>query len=117
MNHRKAAIFTILAAAVMDVACGLAYAVAEHQPTGQSLFCGVANAVTEGSCPAPVTVAGHLIELVEFVLVVPLVAAVFSLLTSGLTSVYVRAAEDRIKRHVEKHGTRRPDASAGEDAP
>lgn len=103
MNHRRAAILTILAAALMDVACGLAYAFTEHQPIGQSLFCGVANAVTEGSCPPPSTVAGHLIDLVEFVLVVPLVAAVFSLLTSGLTSVHVRAAEDRIKQHVEKH--------------
>ena len=103
MNHRRAALLTILAAALLDVVCGLAYAAAEHQPIGQSLFCGVANAVTEGSCPAPATVAGHLIELVEFVLVVPLVAAVFSLLTSGLTATHVRAAERRIKAHVEKH--------------
>lgn len=102
MNHRRAAILTILAAALMDVACGLAYAFTEHQPIGQSLFCGVANAVTEGSCPPPATVAGHLIDLVEFVLVVPLVAAVFSLLTSGLAGMHTAASEERLKAHLEE---------------
>lgn len=101
MTHR-AAVVTIVAAGVTDVVCGLVYAGAEHISAGHALYCAVGNAVTEGACTAPVTAAGHWVNLLEFLLVVPLFAAAFSLFTSGLTGAHVRRAEKRIKAHVEE---------------
>jgi GH25 family lysozyme M1 (1,4-beta-N-acetylmuramidase) len=114
-GHHKGAVLTIAAAAVTDIACGLAYAAAEHTGTGYALYCAAGNAVTEGACTAPATAAGHLIDLAEFMLVVPLFAATFSLFTSGLAAGHVQAAEQRIKDHVEarlrRHlGSRPPSA-------
>lgn len=104
MSHRAAAV-TISAAALADVACGVLYAAAEHLPVGRALYCAVGNAVTEGACTAPVTAAGRWIDLAEFLLVVPLFAATFSLFTSGLTAGHIRrhvaASEKRIKQHVQ----------------
>lgn len=91
---------TIISAIAADVACGLLYAGAEHMAIGHGLFCAIGNAVTEGACTAPGTTAGHWIDVVEFLLVVPLFAATFSLLTSGLTAGHVDRAEKRIKAHV-----------------
>jgi hypothetical protein len=105
MSHHRAALLTIAAAAVMDTACGLLYSAAEHVSTGHALFCAVGNAVTEGACTTPATTAGHWIDLAEFLLVVPLFGAAFSLFTSGLTGSqvreHVRASESRVKQHVE----------------
>lgn len=103
MSHRAAAV-TISVAVALDVACGLLYGAAEHLPAARALYCAVGNAVTEGACTAPATAAGRWVNLAEFLLVVPLFAATFSLFTSGLTGAHVRrhveASEERLKQHV-----------------
>jgi hypothetical protein len=101
MSHHRTALITIVVAVAADVACGLLYAAAEHTGAAHGLYCAVGNAVTEGACTTPATAAGHWINVAEYVLVVPLFAATFSLFTGGLAGAHVAAAEARIKRHVE----------------
>lgn len=121
MKHRTAVI-AIIAAAVLDIGCGVAYHYAEHVTLGTGLYCAVGNATTDGVCTSPATVAGHWINVLEFILVVPLVAATFSLFTSALTAERVhkrvglpaeaahRIVADLYKHHV---GKDHPDAPGG----
>ncbi|MDQ2873979.1 MAG: hypothetical protein M3Y33_03845 [Actinomycetota bacterium] len=99
MSHHRVALLTIAGAVLLDAACGVLYAAAERIPAARGLYCAVGNAVTEGACTAPVTTAGRWVDLIEFLLVVPLFAATFSLFTSGLTAGHVRRSEARIKDH------------------
>ena len=99
-DHRRIAVFTIAAAVVLDAVLGLAFAKAEDIPAAHGLFCGLANAVTDGCDIAPRTTAAYVVTAMEYLLVVPLFAAAFSLATAGLTAVHVESAERRIKDHV-----------------
>jgi hypothetical protein len=100
VSHHRIALVTIAAALVLDAALGLAYAAAEHLPAWHGLFCGLANAVTDGGDVSPTNPAGYAITAAEYALVVPLFAATFSLFTSGLSALHVRDAERRIKAHI-----------------
>lgn len=100
MSHHRIALAVIAAAAVLDTVLGLAFAWAERIPAAHGLFCGLANAVTDGCDIAPRTAAGYVITAAEYLLVVPLFAATFSLFTSGLTSMHIGRSEQRIKDHV-----------------
>lgn len=102
MSHHRIALAVIAAALVLDAGCGLAYAVAEHIPAWHGLYCSLANAVTLGGDVPPVNPAGYAINAVECFLVVPLVAATFSLFTSGLTAGHVRRSESRLREHISK---------------
>ena len=90
MSHHRIALIVIAAALVLDAALGLAYAVAEHLPAWHGLFCGLANAVTDGGDVPPRNAAGYAITAAEYLLVVPLFAATFSLFTSGLSAIHIR---------------------------
>jgi hypothetical protein len=100
VSHHKLALITICAAVILDAICGVLYGHFEHAGTWMGLYCAEGNAVTEGACTQPASAAGHIINAIEFITVVPLVAATFSFFTSGLASIHVRAAETRIKQHV-----------------
>ena len=102
MSHRRRALAVIAVAAVLDALLGVAYsAETPGLPWWHGLYCALANAVTVGGDIAPVNAAGYVITAMECLLVVPLFAAAFSLLTSGLTSTHVAASEDRLKTHLE----------------
>jgi hypothetical protein len=101
VSHRVIALLVIMAALVIDAALGLAFAAAEQLPLPHGLFCGLANAVTDGCDVAPRTVPGYVITAAEYILVVPLFAATFSLFTSGLTAVHIKDSEARVKQHIE----------------
>ena len=100
MSHRRIALITIAAAIVLDAALGLAFAKADRIPPAHGLFCGLANAVTDGCDIPPRTVTGYIVTVMQYLLVVPLFAATFSLFTSGLTSLHTARSEERIKEHV-----------------
>lgn len=103
MTHRRRALLAIAVAVLLDAGLGLAYsAVTPGLPVWHGLFCALANAVTVGGDVPPANAAGYLITALECALVVPLFAAAFSLLTSGLTAVHVAASEKRMKAHVEQ---------------
>jgi hypothetical protein len=100
-NHR-AALIVIATAIVLDTLLGLAFALAENIPIPHGLFCGLANAVTDGCDIAPHTHYGYEITTAEYLLVVPLFAATFSLFTSGLTNLHIIRSEHRMRDHVEE---------------
>lgn len=101
MNHHRIALVTITAAVVLDAACGLAFAAAQHIPAWRGLYCALANGVTVGGDIPPSTPAGYAVTAIECLLIVPLFGATFSLFTSGLTGSRITASEKRVKAHVE----------------
>lgn len=101
MRHHRLALATIGVALAVDAGLGLAFAaVTPGLPWWHGLFCGLANAVTDGGDVAPRTGPGYVITALEYLTVVPLFAATFSLFTSALASTHVLASEKRIKAHV-----------------
>jgi hypothetical protein len=105
MSHHRLAALVVLAALILDTACGWLFAVAQQIPLWHGLFCALANAVTVGGDVPPSTPLGYAVTAVECALVVPLFAATFSLFTSGLTATHVHQATADIKRHVTQHLT------------
>lgn len=106
MRHGRAAWLTIAAAAVIDVAGGLAFAAAEHISDGHALYFAVTTATTAGYGDiTPRTAAGHWIAVALMLTAVPLFTATFSLMTAHLASEnvkwHIRDTEERIKRHVD----------------
>lgn len=102
MSHHRLALATIGAALTLDVILGITWAAVEHLPAGHGLYCSLANAVTVGCDLAPRTTAGYAVNAIEFLTVVPLFAATFSLFTTGLTATQVHAAKAEIKAHIDR---------------
>ncbi len=96
MSHHRIALIVIAVALVLDAGLGLAFAAVQHLPAWHGLFCGLANAVTDGGDVAPATGAGYAITAAEYLLVVPLFAATFSLFTSGLSAIHIRGLHRRL---------------------
>lgn len=105
-RHRRA-LATIAVAGCLDVAGGLAFAAVEHVSAGLGLYWALTTATTTGyGDVAPHTVAGHVIAAAVMLTVVPLFAATFSLLTSGLTAEHVRSEGHETRRrldHIIRH--------------
>jgi hypothetical protein len=99
VNRRKLEIWIIVSAMVLDVVLGVLYSFAEHLPVWHGIFCAVANAVTDGGDVAPSNPWGYAITSLEYVIVVPLFAATFSLFTTIVTTRDVKKHID--KRHQE----------------
>lgn len=102
MSHPRIAVLTIAAAVVLDQLLGLGFALAQPMPLWHAEFCALANAVTDGGDVTPRNGTAYAVTAAEYVLVVPLFAATFSLFTSGLSSIHIRRAEQSIKTHVEE---------------
>lgn len=101
MSHHRLALLVIAAAVAADQLLGLGFALAQPLPLWHAEFCALANAVTDGGDVTPRGGAAYAITAAEYVLVVPLFAATFSLFTSGLAALHVQRAKDEIKEHVE----------------
>ena len=99
MNHRRIAVATIAAAVVMAGLLGLIDSWVTPMPLWHAEFCATANAVTDG-CDTVPHGWGYLITWLEYLLVVPLFAATFSLFTSSLTAIHVHRAKAELKEHV-----------------
>lgn len=95
MSHRRMAAWVIVSAWVLAGILGVIHSLV--QPRLSLLhaeFCATANAVTDG-CDRVPSGWGYLVTWLEFILVVPLFGATFSLFTSWLTS-------DKVITHVDK---------------
>lgn len=112
MKHHHIALVTIAGSLITAVILGLAYsAVTPGLPWWHGVYCALANAVTDGGDVQPVNKPGYAIQSAEFLTVVPLFVASFSLFTSAMSAVNQRASESRIKRHIELHSGTEGDAS------
>ena len=101
--HHRRALATITAAVVLDSALGLWFGAADHVGAASGLYWSTTTATTVGY--GDITPHGwlpHLLAVAVMVTVIPLFAATFSLLTSGLTSTNVTASENRVKAHFER---------------
>lgn len=114
MKHRNALV-TLGSAIALDIAGGAAFAAVEHVPVGIGFYWALTTATTVGyGDVAPHTVAGHLIAAMVMLTVVPLFAATYSLLTSGLTAAHVRSEGAQIRKrldHVIRHHPQIPEFS------
>jgi voltage-gated potassium channel len=101
-NHRRALV-TITAAVALDTALGLSFGAADHIGPANGLYFATTTATTVGY--GDITPQGwlpHVLAVAIMVTVIPLFAATFSLLTSGLTAGHVTASEHRVKAHIER---------------
>ncbi|HET6867732.1 MAG TPA: potassium channel family protein [Solirubrobacteraceae bacterium] len=100
-RHRRA-LLTLAVAVALDIAAGFAFAAVEHVGAGIGLYWALTTATTVGyGDVAPRGTAGHLIAAVAMLTVVPLFAATFSLLTSGLTAEHVRNEGHEVRRRLD----------------
>lgn len=101
MSHHRMALLTIAAAAVLDIACGLGFAAAEHVSVAAGLYWAVGTATTTGYADvSPKTAPGHFVSVLAMLSVIPLFSAAFSLFTSGLMAAHVSRAEKRLRDHI-----------------
>jgi len=108
-GHRRA-LATIAVAVALDVAAGVGFAGTEHVSVGLGLYWAVATATTVGyGDVTPHTLGGHLIAVLAMLTVIPLFAATFSLLTSGMTATHVHAEGAAARRRLEHIIRHHPD--------
>lgn len=100
MSHRAIALATIAAALLLAVTDGIAFAAAEHIAVWHGIYCSWMTAITVGGDVSPTNVTGYLVLGLDGTLIVPLVAATFSLMTSSLTSSRVGHQLDRHHRKI-----------------
>jgi voltage-gated potassium channel len=102
-HHRRAA--GIMAAAVaLDIVLGLLFAAAQHVSAAVGLYFAVTTATTVGyGDVAPHGWAPHAIAVAMMLTVIPLFAATFSLVTTGLTSGDIKLHIDKRHEELKKH--------------
>jgi voltage-gated potassium channel len=103
-SHHRIALRVIAATVTLDTALGLLFGAVDHIGAWNGLYFATTTASTVGYGDiTPQGWAAHVVAILIMVTVVPLLAATFSLFTSGLTSTHVTDSEQRIKQHIEKH--------------
>ncbi len=107
MLNRRAAIYTIVAAAGFDFVGALCFAATEHLPVATGLYWSVTTATTVGYGDiTPHTHVGRLLAVLVMLTVIPLFAATFSLMTTALTTAHVSKLHDEALahlRHIKEH--------------
>jgi Na+/melibiose symporter-like transporter len=101
---RRAAVVLILSVG-LDIIFGLLFALAEHVSLWNGLYFATTTASTVGYGDiTPHGWAPHLIAVAMMLTVIPLFSAVFSLLTTTLTTKHVDRRHDELKQHIDiKH--------------
>jgi voltage-gated potassium channel len=103
----------VLIAIALDGVGGLAFAAVEHLSVSVALYWAVSTATTVGyGDVTPHTTAGHIIAVLVMMTVIPLFAATFSLLTSGLTVAHVHRANAQTLRRLDHLIAFHPDIPA-----
>jgi hypothetical protein len=103
----------------LDAIGGFTFRLVEHLPIGMGLYWAVTTATTVGyGDVTPHTTAGHVIAVLVMLTVIPLFAATFSLLTSGLTATHVKREGARLRGrldHIIQHHPDIPEFKERED--
>jgi voltage-gated potassium channel len=105
--NRRAAIYTIMAAATFDLIGAVWFAAIEHLSVATGVYWSVTTATTVGYGDiTPHTHVGRLVAVLVMLTVIPLFAATFSLLTTSLTTLHVSKLHDEALahlRHIKEH--------------
>lgn len=121
---RRAAAFVLILSVSLDVVFGFLFAIAQHVSVGTGLYFATTTASTVGYGDiTPHGWAPHLISVAIMLTVIPLFSAVFSLLTTSLTSKHVDRRHDELKAHIDtrhrelkEHLHGRPGSDSGVDS-
>lgn len=104
---RTNALKTLLTAVGLDVAGGIAFALIQHVSVGIGLYWALTTATTVGyGDVTPQGTAAHIIAVLIMLTVVPLFAATYALITTGLTATHVRregAKQRKRLDHIIEH--------------
>lgn len=88
--HHRRALKVIALAALLDAALGAVYAQAMRISTWNGLYYATGIATTSGNSPdVPHGWLPHAVTMLIMTTVIPLVAATFSLVTTGLTADHI----------------------------
>jgi|SRR5277367_1096247 len=99
--HKQQAVKVLILAVVLDVCLGVAYAFANSISLGQGLYYATGVATTSGNSPAvPHGWLPYVLSALMMLTVIPLFAATFSLVTTGLTADHVDKRHREMKIHV-----------------
>lgn len=105
----------LLAAALAGVTLGGWWLSATwHLSFAHGMYCAVGLASTEGCDAVPQSGSGRLAAVVLIVILIPILAAVYALVTSAHIGGKVRDSEERIKKHFAEELARH---HQGKDAP
>ena len=100
-RHHRRAIIVLAAAVILDVIFGIAYGIANHTGIGDGLYYATGVATTSGNSPAlPVGWLPHVLTVLMMATIIPLFAAAFSLVTTGLTANHIDTRHEELKAHV-----------------
>jgi hypothetical protein len=98
----KRAFIMLGTAAAIVAAGGWALAVTWHLSYGRGLYCALGTATTVGCDATPSSTAGRAASAAVMLTTIPLLAAVFALLTGLHLRGHIRDSEERMKRHLEE---------------
>lgn len=93
--HHRRALAVIGVVCLIDLASGVAYGLLERVGELHGIYCATGMADTEGCDVAPSGAAGYWLALGMQLSMIPLCAAVISLVTTGLTADHIDDRHDK----------------------
>jgi phosphate/sulfate permease len=97
----KRALVLAAAAVAIIAADGWLIAATWHLPYGTGAYCSIGTGTTVGCNPA-LSTAAQIAAVVVMITSIPLLAALFALLTGFHLRGHIRDSEERMKRHLEE---------------
>jgi len=105
-KHHRGAVRVFGLAVSLDIIFGIVFSFAEHVSTAEGLYYATATATTVGADIQPRGWLAHVLTVAMMATIIPLFAATFSLLTTGLTADHIDRKHDDMKRHVSREAAR-----------
>lgn len=106
--HHRTAFRVLLLAVLVDAALGIAYAVSMRISAGDGLYYATGIATTSGNSPhIPAGWLPHVLSMGMMCLVIPLFAAAFSLVTTGLTADHIDKRHRQLTAPVSREAAER----------
>ena len=98
--HHRRALRVLLAAVILDMFLGSLFSAVQGTSVWEGLYYATGTATTVGADITPRGTWPHVITVIMMITVIPLFAAVFSLLTAGLTADHVDKRHEELKKHI-----------------
>lgn len=100
---KRTALLVLSLSIALDIAFGIAFGFVQHIGVWNGLYFATSTATTVGYGDiTPHGAAAHLLAVGIMLTVIPLVSAVFSLLTTVLTARHVDSRHEEMKQHLDR---------------